>query len=126
MSPRAAYGEGTKAAAMAALLVGGRVREVARAHGVLEGTVKSWRHRLKNGRVATLKKGAFGGLLLAYLEATLRALIAQSEELSDHDRLRGMGGREAAVLFGTLFDRTMRMLELAPALLRDRGGGGVR
>ena len=61
MSPRATYGEETKAAAMAALLAGGRVREVARDFGVPEGTAKSWRHRLKNGRVATLKKGSSAG-----------------------------------------------------------------
>ena len=119
MSPRATYGEETKAAAMAALLAGGRVREVARDFGVPEGTVKSWRHRLKNGRVATLKKGEFGGLLSEHLEATLRSLTEQSGHLSDPDVLRGMRAGEAAVFFGTLFDRTMRMLELAPALLEE-------
>jgi len=102
---------------------------VARAHGVPEGTVKSWRHRLKNGRVATLRKGAkgaFGALLMEHLEATLLSLIAQSRHLSDPDVLRGMRAGEAGVFFGTLFDRTMRMLELAPALLGDRGEGGRR
>ncbi len=126
MSPRAAYGEETKAAAMAALLAGGRVRQVARDFGVPEGTVKSWRHRLKNGRVATLKKGAkgeFGGLLLEHLDALLRSLTEQSGHLSDPDVLRGMRAGEAAVFFGTLFDRTMRMLEFAPALLRGEGPG---
>lgn len=123
MSPRATYGEETKAAAMAALLAGGRVRRVALEHGVPEGTVKSWRHRLKNGRVATLKKEQFGGLLMEHLEAALRSLIAQSEHLSDPGVLRGMRAGEAGVFFGTLCDRTMRMLELAPALLRDRGEG---
>ena len=123
MSPKAAYGEETKAAAMAALLAGGRVRQVARDFGVPEGTVKSWRHRLKNGRVATLKKGAFGDLLARHLEALLRSLIEQSGHLSDPDVLRGMRAGEAGVYFGILFDRTMRMLELAPALLRDRGRG---
>ena len=119
MSPRAAYGEETKAAAMAALLVGGRVREVARDFGVPEGTVKSWRYRLKNGRVATLKKGEFGGLLLEHLDALLRSLTERSGHLSDPDVLRGMRAGEAAVFFGALFDRTMRMLELAPALLEE-------
>ncbi len=38
--------------------------------------------------------------------------------------LRGMRAGEAAVFFGTLFDRTMRMLELAPALLGDSGEVG--
>ena len=111
---------------MAALLVGERPAAVARDLGVPEGTVRSWKHRLKKGRVATLKKGAFGGLLLEHLEGLLRSLISQSEHLREPGVLRAMRAKERAILFGVLFDRTMRMLELAPALLRDRGGGGVR
>ena len=123
MSPRAAYGEETKAAAMAALLAGGRVRQVALEHDVPKGTVKCWRYRLKYGRVATLKKGALGGLMLEHLDAPLCALVAQSRHLSDPERLREMRAGELAVLFGTLCDRMTRALELAPALLGGRREG---
>lgn len=106
-----------RARGMVALLVGERPAVVARDLGVPEGTVRSWKHRLKNGTVATLKKGAFGGFLLEHLEASLRSLIAQSERLSDPEVLRQMSASELAILFGTLFDRTMRMLELSDAFV---------
>ena len=55
--------------------------------------------------------------MLGYQEALLRALIAQSEWLSDPERIREMGDRELAVFHGSLFDRTWRILELLPAVL---------
>jgi len=102
--------------ATAALLCGERPAVVARTLGVPEGTVRSWKHRLKDGKVATLKKGDFGGLLMEHLLAMLRSLIEQSRAMRDPELLRKIPVRELAVLFGTPFDRTMRILELAPTL----------
>jgi hypothetical protein len=112
-----------RAKATAALLVGERPAAVARDLGIPEGTVRSWKHRLKKGRSATLKKGDFGPLLMEHLLATLRSLIEQSRRLQDPKVLREIPTRELAVLFGTLFDRTMRMLEMVPAVARLGGRG---
>ena len=45
---------------IAALLYGERSAVVARGLGVPEGTVRSWKHRTKRRRIATLKKGTSG------------------------------------------------------------------
>jgi hypothetical protein len=62
--------------------------------------------------------GGFG-LLLDYLEALLRTLAADSERLADPDALREIRAGQLAIIYGTLFDRTLRVLELAPAFLRS-------
>jgi transposase-like protein len=112
---RARHSPDIRARATAALLVGERPAVVARDLGVPEGTVRSWKHRIKNGSYATLKKAGFGGLLMDHLEAMLRSLIGQSRAMREPRFLEQMPADELAVLFGTLFDRTMRMLDLAPA-----------
>ena len=78
-------------------------------------------------KTETRKKGGgatpFGALLLVHLETTLRSLIAQAEHLSEPAVLRAMGAGDLAVLFGTMFDRTMRALELAPAFFGRQEAG---
>ena len=113
MSGRRKNGAALRVQGVAALLCGERPAVVARELGVPEGTVRSWKHRTKNRGIATLKKGDFGALLSEHLEALIRSLLAQSRELSG--RWSEMGAGDLALAFGLLFDRTMRMLELAPA-----------
>ncbi|MEJ7815476.1 MAG: helix-turn-helix domain-containing protein [Rubrobacter sp.] len=125
------YGPEDKARALAGLLCGERVRVVSRQHGIPEGTVKSWRHRLKTGRMQPEKKGRAGGLLLEHTRALLRSLIVQGGHPSDPERIREVPAKELAIFWGTLFDRTMRMLELYPALSGEsrgvpRGESGYR
>jgi transposase-like protein len=117
------YSPEAKAQAIASLLVGERPRVVARERGIPESTVTTWRHRLKNGKLRHGKKdlegspgGPPGGLLLFdYLEALLRTLAADSERLADPEALREIRAGQLAIIYGTLFDRTLRVLELAPA-----------
>lgn len=127
---RRTYSPQKKAAALAALLVGGRVCVVAREHDIPLNTVKTWRRRLRTGQLKPEKKGTgrgaavpLGPLLSKYLEASVRSLIAQSREFSNHERVREMNAGEVAIFHGTLFDQTMRTLELLPPLVRDRGEG---
>ena len=111
----------TRARGLAALLAGERPASVARALGVPEGTVRSWKYRLKRERIATLKKGPFGDLLGEHLEAALRSLIEQSKHLADPRVVREMRAGDLAVVFGQLFDRTLRAWELREALTRADG-----
>jgi len=69
MSARTSYPPRLKARALAALLTGERPAVIARDFGIAETTVRSWRHRLKNSQVATLKKENFGGLLLDHTKS---------------------------------------------------------
>jgi hypothetical protein len=109
-----------RARGIAALLCGERPAVVARDLGVPEGTARSWKHRAKKRDIATLKKGDFGVLLSAQLETLLRSLLVQSRELSSC--WYEMGAGELALAFGSLFDRTLRMLELQ----EDARGRGMR
>jgi hypothetical protein len=110
-----------RASGLAALLCGERPAVVARDLGVPEGTVRSWKHRAKGRRFATLKKGDFGALLAEHLGALIRSLLAQSRELSA--RWPEMGAGDLALAFGLHFDRTLRMLELHESVT---GGEGRR
>jgi hypothetical protein len=49
----------------------------------------------------------------------LRTLAADSEQLADPDALREIPPGQLAIIYWTLFDRTLRVLELAPAFLRS-------
>lgn len=114
------YGPEAKARAISALLLGGRPRVVAREHGIPESTVTTWRHRIMHGKLRHEKKGGrtqLGGLLTEALEASLRSLAAQSERMADPAWIRRQGVREMAILHGTLFDATLRALELLPGFL---------
>jgi transposase-like protein len=123
------YSPEAKARAIAALLVGGRPRVVAREHGIPESTVTTWRHRLKTGKLRHEKKGGhrsdFGELLMECLEASLRSSIAQARQMQDPEWIRRQPAGELAVLFGIVFDGTLRTIELLPAFLRSlRDGEG--
>jgi transposase-like protein len=122
---KTSYPPDVKARAITALLVGERPRIVAREYGIPESTVTTWRHRLKNGKLRHKKKDGgltlFGELLVEHLEASLRSLIAKTEHLAEPALLREMGAHRLAVLYGSLFDQTIRMLEL---LLGSRSGRG--
>jgi hypothetical protein len=109
-----------QARGIAAPICGERPAVVARGLGIPEGTVRSWKHRTKNRGIATLKKGNFGDLLTEHLEALIRSLLVQSGELSG--RWSELGAGDAALAFGLLFDRTMRMAEFR----EDVWGRGVR
>jgi transposase-like protein len=88
------YGPEDKARALAGLLCGERVRVLSRRHGIPEGTVKSWRHRLKTGRMQPEKKGRAGNLLLEHTRALLRSLIVQGGHLSGPARIQEIPAKE--------------------------------
>jgi hypothetical protein len=61
--------------------------------------------------------GEPGGFLLDYLKTLLGTLAADSERLADPDLVRKIPAGQLAITYGTLFDRTLRVLELAPAFV---------
>lgn len=60
---------------------------------------------------------------MEHLLAMLRSLIEQSRMMRDPGMLEKMPAGKLALFFGILFDRTIRMLELLPALQGGRGEG---
>lgn len=112
MGKRASYSNETKAAAMAALLAGQAVGEVARTYRIPIGTVRAWKSRAtEEPIIASEKKQAVGELLIGYLEANLQTLRAQSEFFRDPAWLAKQDASALAVLHGVLADKTVRLLE---------------
>ena len=106
----------TKAACIAALLSGQGISQVAEAYKVPEGTVKSWRARMKDGsstvaKIATQKRDEIGGLLIEYLHANLSTLRSQQTVFSDPVWLEKQEAGELAVLHGVMTDKAIRLLE---------------
>lgn len=120
------YDDGTRGTALAALLAGNTPRRVAEEHGIPLNTVKSWRRRLKRGEIAMLhpKKGN-DGLMHEYIESVLRSLIAQSSTLQDREWIQRQGAGAVALLYGIVFDRTIRSLELLSSVTGD-GSANLR
>jgi len=109
------YSPETKAAALAALLAGQGVSEVAATYKLPSGTVKSWLNRLKVATpvasVASEERAAIGDLLTGYLTETLAALRAQSKVFADPAWLKQQTAADAAVLHGVMTDKSVRLLE---------------
>ena len=113
---KTAYSSATKAAAMAALLAGQAIPEVARAYSLPLDTVKSWRQRMRKGAKAgapdaPTNKAEVGELLLGYLHTNLATLKAQAEVFADPTWLRKQDAGELAVLHGVMTDKAIRLLE---------------
>ncbi len=116
-TPRKEYPAETRAACMAALLTGQGIGEIAAQYKVPEGTLKSWRARMKPGEgtqvaaVASQKRDEIGGLLIEYLYENLQTLKAQAVVFRDPDWLKKQSADELAVLHGVMTDKSIRLLE---------------
>jgi len=126
-SPRKTiYSPETKAAAMAALLAGQSISQVATEYKIPTGTVKGWSVLVRTtpevvevatgttgvASEATTKKSAqIGDLLITYLRANLTTLEAQQAVFRDADWLRKQSADALAVLHGVLTDKAVRLLE---------------
>lgn len=107
------YSDEQKAEAMAALLEGQAIADVASAYKIPEGTLKAWKTRAGKSvaSVASPKKEEIGELLVTYLEANLEALRAQAVTFSDPDWLVTQKAEALAVLHGVMTDKAVRLLE---------------
>lgn len=105
----------TKAAAMAALLQGQSINEVARDYKLPRGTVSKWAAAVRKDGGASIagstKKEEIGDLLTAYLAANLAALASQARAFSDADWLARQNAADLAVLHGVMTDKAVRLIE---------------
>ena len=104
---RTTYSDDTKSAAMAALLAGQSVSEVAAAYKIPEGTVRSWCTRVRAAEI----RPEIGELLVVYLRENLVTLAQQQAVFRDVAWLKEQGASELAVLHGVLTDKAIRLLE---------------
>ena len=97
-----------KAAAMAALLAGQGVCDVAREYALPETTVSRWKAQV---RADAGRSDDIGELLLDYLAENLKTLRVQAVAFRDRDWLREQNASEAGILHGILTDKAVRLLE---------------
>lgn len=117
------YSDQIKAQALAALLAGQSVSEVARMFGVPLGTLKSWKQRnpdatdrsvfvdAVDASDASIKRAKIGALLMDYSIASLETLIAQQRVFREYEWLQKQSAADAAILHGVSFDKVIRLLE---------------
>jgi transposase-like protein len=108
-----AHSDEVKAQAMAALLTGQGVAEVAKAYKLPERTVRDWLNSPEFAEVRHKKRDRIGELLGDYVETNLVTLKAQSEHFRDKAWLSRQPASELAVLHGVIADKTIRILEAA-------------
>ncbi|MFA5376940.1 MAG: helix-turn-helix domain-containing protein [Dehalococcoidia bacterium] len=118
MSNYNTYSDDTKAAAMAALLAGQSIGQVAREYNIPKGTVSSWKNRGIGVQDATQKKDV-GELLLNYLHTNLEALAAQAEMFKNESWLMRQNAADVAVLHGVMTDKAIRLMEAFNAQAED-------
>ncbi len=117
------YSPQVKAQVLAALAVGESAHRAAERFGVPRTTVRRWRRDLwahvANG--PQKKEGVLGEQLLDYLSESIETQRAQAAFMRDPEWLLKQNAAGLAMLFGTVFDKTVRMLGgLQP------GGGSER
>lgn len=101
-----------KAAAMAALVAGQSISEVAKKYKIPRGTVSNWAGRVRrNGCVSPTTKKEIGKLLLEYLETNLAALKAQARVFADESWIAKQDASDLAILHGVCTDKAVRLLE---------------
>ena len=103
-----------RGAAIAALLTGDSVSEVAVRHGINKSVVSRWKAKIPNGelqRVATKKVQQFDDAVSSSVRASLEALTAQAKAMSDPKWLRQQSAKDLAMLHGVMFDKCFRILE---------------
>lgn len=116
---RVRHSEEVKAAAMAELLRGQSVNEVARKYQIPPGTASAWRAkaRAESGitpntpAAVTIQKETIADLLLEYMKESIISLRAQVKAFSDPEWLRSQSAADLAILHGVQNDKMVRMLE---------------
>jgi len=97
-----------RAAAMAALLAGQGVAQVADEYHLPTSTVSRWR---VEARTEAGRSEDVGALLLDYLQENLTTLRAQAVAFRDARWLAEQDAADAAVLHGVMTDKAIRLLE---------------
>ena len=101
----AKHSDETKAAVMAALLIGQSAASVASEYHIPRTTVMRWKSE------NWTPKKEIGDLILEYLVANLTTLKIQAELFSKETWLNRQSASEAAILHGVMTDKAIRILE---------------
>lgn len=103
-----------RAAAIADLLTGETVSEVAARHNLNKSVVSRWKARIPAGelqRVATKKGEQLDEAVFGCVRGNLESLTAQAKATSDREWIMKQPARDLAMLHGVMFDKSFRILE---------------
>lgn len=112
------HNDETRAAAIAALLTGQGVCEVAKAYKLPQSVVSRLKAEIpqhKLDEVGLQKAHNFDVLLSDLAAANIRALTMIANTVSNEDYIRKQPADQIAVLAGVLTDKTVRLFEAAQA-----------
>ena len=107
------HSEEVRAAVLAALLAGQSITKTAAEYGLNKATVIAWRDAAGLGTswVEPEKRAEIGGMVADWLASTIRTLRAQADAFDDPKWYKRHAPSEAAVLYGVLADKGIRLLE---------------
>lgn len=110
---RKQHSDETKAAVMAALLIGQSVSSVAKEYNIPKGTVSGWKRKVKKGvaKIATQKRKPLEDKLTDLIYVQLDTLLTQHMAVSNPKWILNQTAADMAVLMGVTQDKLMRMLE---------------
>jgi transposase-like protein len=103
-----------KGAAIASLLTGDTVSEVATKHGLDKSVVSRWKARIPKGelqRVATKKGEQIDCKIFECAKSNLESLTAQAKTTGDPEWIRQQSAKDLALLHGVMFDKSLRILD---------------
>lgn len=107
-----------RASAEALLLAGRSQSEVCNITGLEKSSVSRIASKLGDRlqQVATVKKEAYGELIMGYFSAALRAMISQAEVAGDPEYTRKHDPDKVAILHGVIGDKLAGIATTAQAL----------
>jgi transposase-like protein len=111
-----AHSDETKSAAIAALLTGQGVSEVARKYKLPESTVSGLKKTLTTEQfeeVRSKKQDSLAGLIEGHLHASLKAAAAIATQANNADWRNKQDADKLGVFYGILTDKSVRILEAA-------------
>jgi transposase len=124
-----AHDDQTKAAVLAALLLGQSVSEVARTYKLPKKTVQDWNRQRSTAGLCELdepqKSADIGDLISTYLRELLTTLAHQALLFRDVGWLRKQNAADLAVLHGVMADKTFRILEAVESVQQQDATGAA-
>jgi transposase-like protein len=119
------YSPEERAAAMAAILTGSSLGEVAKQFGIPKSTVALWRSEQSVQQVSVPKKETIAEQLYGFLQESIITLQTQMIFFRREDWLERQSAADVAILHGVLSDKATRMLTAFRAQSADIADGHV-
>jgi transposase-like protein len=112
------HSDETRSQALAALLEGQGIAEVARKYDLPHSTVRDIKKSIRTkefAKVRAKKEESLSGLIEGHLQASLKAATNIANQASNADWLNKQDADKLGVFYGIVTDKSVRILEAAEA-----------